>query len=144
MTSRPRVSRRSWAGAPLALPALLALLRRLAGGDDDGAGHLRVDRAEVAIGAWLRELPGEAIVGIEHRRFELLFCADDRMRDVVVIGPDHASAGRDGEFGRPEAEVVDAHVVTARRRRCRPLEKGGVYNRQSASGRLEADVSQPE
>src|SRR6266513_6274045 len=56
--------------------------------DHDRTGHLRVNGAEVGIGARSARSDSEFLVGVEGRGFlKLLLNADDRVRFVVAINP---------------------------------------------------------
>src|SRR5437868_4124367 len=55
--------------------------------DHHTPGHLRVQRAEVLVGAWRIEREGELLVGIEYRRFEFFVAAHDHVGDIVAIRP---------------------------------------------------------
>src|SRR6185437_3217230 len=62
--------------------------------DDDGAGHLRMDRAVVRVRSRLGEHRAVVIVGVERRRgFELAARAGDDVRFLVVVDPGHGRAG---------------------------------------------------
>src|SRR5512135_3046362 len=77
--------------------------------DDDLARHLGVDGAYVGVSARLDEDMRELVVGIQGLRVEDLGLAGarHRVRHVVVIGPGHLRAGRDGQRVRYIFEIVD-------------------------------------
>src|ERR1700687_219182 len=77
---------------------------------DDLAGHLRVNRAEVWISSRLAEGVRELLIRIEHFGFEDAVCADDRMWNIVAVGPRHGCPHGYGEGSRAEAEVIDLHL----------------------------------
>src|SRR5882762_4817192 len=77
--------------------------------DDDLAGHLRVNRTKVGISSRLAEGEGKLLVRIEHFGFEDALRADDRMWDIVAIGPRDTCSHRHRESSRAEAEVIDLH-----------------------------------
>src|SRR6266403_2903841 len=77
---------------------------------DDLAGHLRVNRAEVWISSRFAEGKGELLIRIEHFGFERALRADDRMWDIIAIGPRHGCPHWHGERSRAEAEVIDLHL----------------------------------
>src|SRR5258708_9610089 len=74
---------------------------------DDFAGHLRMNRAEVRIRSGLAEGERELFIRVEHFGLERSVRADDRMGNVVAIGPSDRSPHRHCKRSRAEAEVVD-------------------------------------
>ena len=66
----------------------------------DLAGHVRVQRTEIAEFSWVCEGEGELVVRIESFRTKRLFSLDHGMRDIIIIDPGHCRARRDGEVGR--------------------------------------------
>src|SRR5512135_169866 len=96
----PGVKIQTW---PWALSTLL---------DDDLARHLGVDGAPVGVSARLDEDMRELLVGIQSLRVEDLGLAGarHRVRHVVVIGPGHLRAGRDGQRVRDIFEIVDRYL----------------------------------
>src|SRR5258708_27657483 len=84
--------------------------------DDDLAGHLRVNRAEIRIRSRLAEREGELLVRIEHFGLERLWIvrADHRMGHIVSIRPRHACSHWHRECRRSEAEVIDLHLCGCR------------------------------
>src|SRR5580704_6827848 len=71
------------------------------------AGHLRMNRTEVRVGARLGEGERELFVGIHYFGLEDTVCADCCMGDVISISPRYGSPNRNGQRRRSEAEVVD-------------------------------------
>src|SRR6266700_5857423 len=77
---------------------------------DDFAGHLRVNRAEVRKSSCLAEGEGKLLVRIEHFGFEDSVRADDRVWNIVAIGPRYGCTDRDRQGPRAEAEVIDLYL----------------------------------
>src|SRR6266851_3574213 len=77
---------------------------------DDFAGHLRMNRAEVRIRSGLAEGERELFIRVEHFGLERTVRADDRMGNVVAIGPSDRNPHRHCKRSWPEAEVVDLHL----------------------------------
>src|SRR2546429_1798337 len=74
------------------------------------AGHLRVDREEVRISSHFAEGVSELLIRIKHFGFEDAVRADDRMWDIVAVGPRHRCSHGYGERSRAEAEVIDLYL----------------------------------
>src|SRR5689334_16456502 len=73
---------------------------------DDGSGHVRMQRAEVLVGARRGEGERELAVGVHHLGAERVR-RHDRVRDVVLIRPGDGRASFDLQLLRPEGEVSD-------------------------------------
>src|SRR5262249_11950499 len=99
----PRVGKEGSAGAS---PSHTGKGRSL---DDDLAGHVRVDGAEVVVGAGCREHEGEGVVGVQGAGVEGPGAGGTGrgMRYVVVVDPGDARPEGDGDLARREGEVVD-------------------------------------
>src|SRR6266581_8501782 len=58
--------------------------------DYDCPGHLRVNRAKIAVSTWSARCDCELLIGVERGRFlELLFNAHDSVRFFVPVNPGH-------------------------------------------------------
>src|SRR5258708_20283191 len=80
----------------------------------DLAGHLRVNRTEIRISSRFAEREGKLLVRIERFGLKHSVTADDRMWNIVAIGPRHAGSHRHRESRRAEAEVIDLHLRCCR------------------------------
>src|ERR1700723_2965469 len=75
----------------------------------DRAGHVRMNVAEVLVGARRGEGERTTVVGIERwRSLEGVVGDGDPMGDVVLVGPGDCGAGLHRHRLRIEGEVVDA------------------------------------
>ena len=68
-----------------------------------------MERAEVLIGPRRREGKGIVLIRVHDLRPESLVGGGDGVRDIVAICPGHRCTGSNGDLGRGEAEIVDAH-----------------------------------
>src|SRR5260370_7898204 len=78
--------------------------------NDALAGHLRVNREKVRIRSRLAEGEGELLVRIEHFGFEDAVRTDDRVWNVVAIGPRYRCTHRNRQRLRTEAKVIDLYL----------------------------------
>src|SRR5579862_9678994 len=78
---------------------------------DDLAGHFRMDRAEVLVGAGIWKRERKLLVSIKSFRFELVIHAYDGMRHVVLVDPGNLRSCRYRHFHGREAEVIDVYFV---------------------------------
>ena len=78
--------------------------------DDHLSVHMRVQAADIVVGARRIELAGKALVGIQRMRLHLQIGADDTVRDVVVIDPCYRCAGFHLQRCRRKGEVVDDNL----------------------------------
>src|SRR5580693_2666521 len=98
------------------MPSMLAVaterasLRRVAARRrfyHDRPGHVRMNVAEVLVGARRGEGERKAVVGVERlRSLEGIVGGGEPMRDVVSVGPGHRGAGLHRHRLRIEGEVV--------------------------------------
>src|SRR5215469_7723662 len=73
------------------------------------SGHFRVNRAKVRITSRLAEGERELLIGVEYFGLEHTLRADNRVGDVVTIGPRYCSSHRHRQRSRPETKVVDLY-----------------------------------
>src|SRR5258708_6495510 len=81
---------------------------------DDLAGHLRVNRAEIRISPRFAEREGKLLVRIERFGLKHSVTADDRMWNIVAIGPRHAGSHSHREIRPAGAAFIDL-VLPCRR-----------------------------
>src|SRR5690348_13041678 len=76
-----------------------------------------MDRTEIRIRAGLGERERELFVGIEDFGLKgfCIVAADDRVWNVVAIGPSHGGTDGNGQRGGAEAEVVNLYFACSRR-----------------------------
>src|ERR1700722_8608834 len=90
----------------------------------DRAGHVRMNVAEVLVGAGRGERERKTVVGIERlRSLEGVVGDGDPVRDVVLVGPGHRGAGFYRHRLRIEGEIVDADGRRRSRWSLRPGEQ---------------------
>src|SRR5260370_8315654 len=78
---------------------------------DDLAGHLRVNRAEIRISPRFAEREGKLLVRIERFGLKHSVTADDRMWNIVAIGPRHAGSHSHRESHRAQADFIHLHLL---------------------------------
>src|SRR6516165_354049 len=97
------------------------------------SGHLRVNRAKVRITSRLAEGERELLIGVQYFGLERTLRADNRVGDVVTIGPRYCSSHRHRQRSRPETKVVDLHFRRFRLLLCagRRISCSGTQSRHS-------------
>src|ERR1700676_1746215 len=80
------------------------------------ADHLRVDRTEVGKSSGFGERVGELFIRIQYLGLERLriIRADNRMRNVVAIGPGNCGSRRHRERCWPKTEIIDFYFRSCR------------------------------
>src|SRR5246127_3555435 len=79
---------------------------------NDRAGHFRVDGAQVRIGSGFGEGKREFLVGIEHLGLEHLVRTDNRVRNIIAIGPGDRRSDSHSQSRRSKTEIIDFHFRT--------------------------------
>src|SRR5260370_16750259 len=81
--------------------------------DDDLAGHLRVNRAEVRISSCLAEREGKLLVRIEHFGLEDALWAHHCVWNVVAVGPRYRLAHRTVQRPPAQPELAFLHLSSS-------------------------------
>jgi hypothetical protein len=81
------------------------------------ASHLPMNGTEVGKRSRLGKRVRELFVRIQHLGLEHTVCTDNRMGNIIAVGPGNSRADSHCERRRPEAEVIDFHVRGCRRGR---------------------------
>src|ERR1700730_1206952 len=76
---------------------------------DDCPLHVRMQRTEILIGSRLREGERECLFGIHNLGAERFVAGNDRVGNIVSIGPGECSARSNGDLCRRKAEIVDMY-----------------------------------
>ena len=98
-----------------------------------------VQGAEVVVCPGLGESEREDVIGVEHWRFQGLarVYPDDRVRDVIVVGPGDGRADRSSQHDGREGEIVyrdcgcDCGPGRATAREARSSQNGGCAQNAS-------------
>ena len=77
-------------------------------GHHHGAGHERVDRADVVVGTRGGKREAVGAVGVDPGRVERAIFGGEGVRLLVLVGPGDRRADRDGQRGGVELEVADS------------------------------------
>src|SRR5579864_5546562 len=83
---------------------------------NDFSRHLRMQAADVIVGAGVREGEGERVVGVERFRSKSLVLVDHAVRDVIAVDPRHRRPGRNRQLLRAKGEIVDLDFAGPLRR----------------------------
>src|SRR6516162_2290267 len=107
------------------------------------SGHLRVNRAKIRITSCLAEGERELLIGVEYFGLERTLRADNRVGDVVPIGPRYCSSHRHRQRSRSETKVVDLHFRRFRLqlRAGRKMPRSGAQPRHSQPQRHQQNCS---
>jgi hypothetical protein len=106
----------------------------------DRARHMRMNVAEVFVGAGRGERKREFVVGVQCLRpSEGIIVRGNAVRDIVLVVPGHGSAGLHGQRLRREGEIADRH--RARRRILRPARQ---HDHAKQNGRRRTERSRNE
>src|SRR4029077_18692452 len=77
---------------------------------DDFPCHLRMQAAEIIVGAGIGECEGKRVVILKRRRPAALVLVDDIVRNVVMIVPLDRRPCGNSQSRRTEGEVINRHL----------------------------------